>query len=82
MKAINKRHQSMVNRAVKWIEKYNKANEQRDIALELMRSSMTKNAPIWRKYNRLCERAFDKYLECLYELPRREVAQIEKADLY
>ena len=34
MIAINKRHQSMVNRAVKWIEKYNKANEQRDIAIE------------------------------------------------
>ena len=82
MKAINKRHQSLVNRAVKWIEKYNKANDQREIASGINEKQYDDECSIWRKYNRQCEKAFDKYLDCLYELPRREVAQIEKADLY
>ncbi len=76
MKAINKRNQAMVNRAVKWLEKHNEANDQRDIA------DGNGDEKAYRKYDRLCEKTWDKYEECISELPKREVNQIEKSELY
>lgn len=76
MKAINKKHQAMVNRAVKWLEKYNEANNQRDIA------DGNGDEKLYRKYDRMCEKTWDKYTECTSELPKREVEQIEKSELY
>lgn len=76
MRAINKRNQALVNRAVKWLEKYNEANDQRDIADGLG------DEKLYRKYDRVCERTWDKYEECISELPKREVNQIEKSELY
>ena len=76
MKAINKKHQAMVNRAVKWLEKYNEANDQRDLA------DGDGDEKMYRKYDRLCEKAWDKYEECTSELPKREVEQILKSELW
>lgn len=76
MKAINKKHQAMVNRAVKWLEKYNEANKQRDIA------DGNGDEKLYRKYDRMCEKTWEKYQECTSELPKREVEQIEKSELY
>lgn len=76
MKAINKKHQAIVNRAVKWLEKYNEANNQRDIA------DGNGDEKLYRKYDRMCEKTWDKYEECTSELPKREVEQIEKSELY
>ena len=76
MKAINKRNQALVNRAVKWLEKHNEANDQRDIA------DGNGDDKAYRKYDKLCEKTWDKYEECISELPKREVNQIEKSELY
>lgn len=76
MRAINKRNQALVNRAVKWLEKYNEANDQRDIA------DGNGDDKAYRKYDKLCEKTWDKYEECISELPNREVNQIEKSELY
>ena len=70
--AITKKHQTMVNRACQWLIKYNEANDQRDLA------DNNGDEKMYRKYDRLCEKAWDKYLECTSELPKREVNQIEK----
>jgi hypothetical protein len=66
----------MVNRAVYWLEKYNKANDQRDLA------DNNGDEKMYRKYDRLCEKAWEKYEDYTSELPSREVAQIEKSELY
>jgi len=76
MKAINKKHQAMVNRAVKWLEKYNEANNLRDMA------DGTGDEKLYRKYDRMCDKTWEKYEECTSELPKREVEQIEKSELY
>jgi len=76
MKAINKKNQALVNRAVKWLEKHNEANDQRDIA------DGNGDDKAYRKYDKLCEKTWDKYEECISELPKREVNQIEKSELY
>jgi len=76
MKAINKKHQAMVNRAVKWLDKYNEANNQRDVA------DGNGDEKLYRRYDRMCEKYFDKYEECTSELPKREVEQIEKSEIY
>jgi|11_taG_2_1085331.scaffolds.fasta_scaffold01318_17 hypothetical protein len=82
VKAINQIHQSKVNRAIRWIEKYNKANNQRDIASDNNEKDHDEDCVIWRKHNRECEKAFDKYEDCISELPSREVKNIEKSELY
>ena len=74
VKAINQRHQSMVNRSIAWLEKY-KANSQKVLATE-------EDCANWRKYDRLCEKTWDKYLECISELPSREIKNIESSEFY
>jgi hypothetical protein len=70
--AINKKHQSKVNKASKWILKYNALNDLRDKA--------DNNGEILevRRLSRKCAGAFDSYLEIVNELPLREKAQIDK----
>jgi hypothetical protein len=70
--AINKKHQSKVNKASKWILKYNALNDLRDKA--------DNNGDILqvRRLNRKCAGAFDSYLDIVNELPLREKAQIDK----
>jgi len=74
--AINKKHQSKVNRACAWLIKYNSFNNQRDIA------DGNGDDKMYRKYDRLCANSFDKYLWILDELPKREKANIEKSEIY
>jgi hypothetical protein len=66
----------MVNRAVYWLEKYNFANDRRNDA------DNNGDEKMYRKYDRLCEKAWEKYEDYTSELPSREVAQIEKSELY
>tara|TARA_R110000803_G_scaffold191759_1_gene254458 strand:- start:2202 stop:2465 length:264 start_codon:yes stop_codon:yes gene_type:complete len=82
VKAINQRHQSMVNRSISWLEKYDKANSQRDLASDSNEKDFDDDCANWRKYDRLCEKTWDKYLECLSELPSREVKNIESSKFY
>lgn len=76
IKAINKLHQSKVNKAVEWIIKYNSLNDLRNLAYDM------DDEKIVRQYDRKCENAFDKYLTIVYELPKRERYQIEKSKYY
>lgn len=76
MKALNKKHQSTVNKAISWLTKHNLANNQRDEA------EGNGDEKMYNKYNRICESTFDKYLDYTSELPLRELKQIEKSELY
>jgi hypothetical protein len=70
--AINKKNQSLVNKASKWLIKYNVANELRDVADD------NGDDKDFRKYDNVCEKAFGNYLETIAQLPKREVANINK----
>ena len=76
IKAITKKNQVTVNRAINWLIKYNTSNDLRDLAYNEY------DTKAYRKYDRVCEKAFDKYLEYMEELPKREQKQIEKSELY
>lgn len=74
--AINKAHQSRVNKAVKVLIKYNDLNNLRAIA--------DNNGDVreYKKLEKQCENVFNKYLDVVYELPKREMERIEKSELY
>jgi len=80
--ALNSKHQSIINKAVSWLEKYNSANDQRDLASNNNEKDYDEDCKTWRKYDRLCEKTWDKYLEYTSELPKREIQQIEKSELF
>jgi hypothetical protein len=70
--AINKKHQALVTRASKWLAKYNEAND--------LRNNADDNGDdfAYVKADKLCEKTYNNYLEIASELPKREVANIEK----
>ena len=70
--AINKVHQSRINKAVKTLIKYNELNDLRNIADD------NGEEKIYKKLDRQCLNTFDKYLDIVSELPKREKARIEK----
>jgi hypothetical protein len=74
--AINKSHQTKVNRAIYWLKKYNELNTQRDTASDYDESAL------YKKLDRQCAASFDKYLDIVCELPKRERERIEKSELY
>lgn len=73
--AINKKHQSKVNRAVKNLIRYNALNDLRNIADD------NGEEKLYKKLDRQCLNIFDKYLDIVSELPSREKIKIEK-ELY
>lgn len=75
--AISSKNQSLVNRACQWLIKHNVANDQRDLISNNLECEEYESKE-WRQINKKCEVTFDKYLDCTSELPKREVAQIEK----
>lgn len=70
--AINKKYQSIVNRAVKAHIKYDYLNDCRSIYDDYDEEKL------YNQFDRKCEKAYDKYCELLEELPSREVKNIEK----
>ena len=52
------------------------------VKVELSEKEYDEDCKEWRKYDRRCESLFDKYLECIGELPGREAKQIEDSELY
>jgi hypothetical protein len=74
--AINKAHQPKVNKAIKWLVKYNEQNTLRDQADD------NGDERLYRQLDRKCADSFDKYLELVNELPKRERLRIEKSPLY
>ena len=76
MIAINKLHQGKVNKAVAWLEKYNALNTLRDIA------DGDGNDKEFRKLDRKCEAAYDRFLDYMDEMPNREQRAIYSSKLY
>jgi hypothetical protein len=76
IQAISKKNQKQVNRALGWLEKYNEANELRDIA------DGNGDEKEYKRLDILCARLFDMYLTIVDELPKREKANIEKLIYY
>jgi hypothetical protein len=74
--SINKKHQSKVNRAINWLVKHNEANTLRDHA------DGDGDEKAIKKYDRICELTFDKYLDIVSELPKGEVKRIESSKYY
>ena len=70
--AITKKNQSLVNRATKWMSKYNELNNLRDAADD------EDNLKEFKKLDRQCAAAYDRYLDVCFQLPKREITQIEK----
>ncbi len=70
--ALNKKHQKQVNKAYKYLAKYDQNNTLRDHA------EGDEDEKAFKKYDRICIDAFDKYLDALAELPKREADRIEK----
>ncbi len=70
--ALNKKNQKMVSKAYKFLAKYDQNNTLRDMAED------QDDQKAYKKYDRICVDSFDKYLEALAELPKREADRIEK----
>jgi hypothetical protein len=70
--AINPKNQSLVNKAVKYLQKYYELNDLRNVADDNGAEKELK------KYNRMCEDVFDKYLDALAELPKGQQQIIDK----
>lgn len=76
LKAINPKHQKAVSKAVKALTTYNTYNTLRD------KADGEGDDKAFRKYDRMCESSFDKYLKIVTELPKREKDAIEKSEIY
>ena len=70
--AITKKNQTLVNRATKVLVKYNELNNLRDIA------DGDENLREFKKLDRKCAATFDRYEDVCFQLPKREINQIEK----
>lgn len=82
MEALNKKHQTNVNRAVNWLRKYNATNILRDEAEGNSEHADAYDDKEYRKIDRLCQKQFDSFLEYMDELPKREQDRIYKSELY
>jgi hypothetical protein len=74
--AVNTKNQKAVNKAVKMLIAYNSLNDLRD------KADNEGNEKEYRKLDRKCEIAFDKYQEAVWCLPKREISKIENSTLY
>ena len=72
----NKANLKHVKSAVNWLIKYNDADRLRNIA------DVDGDDRAYNKYDRQCEKTFDKYLEYCEELPKYQIKLIEKSILY
>lgn len=72
MKAKIIRNQKLVNKVLKYNNLYDVNNDARDLAYD------NDDDKLVRKYNRLCEKYFELYLEFYNELPKYEQKNIDK----
>lgn len=70
--AKSKKNQAQVNKAVKFLMRYNENNALRDEADGLG------DEKLYAKYDKICEVSYDNYLDAISELPKTEIAAIEK----
>jgi len=74
--AINKANQVQVNKVVRSLISYNKYNDLRDIAYD------NDDEKEVAKYNRICEKKFNDFLENMYYLPSNQQQAIYNSELY
>ena len=72
MIAITKKNQTLVNKAVKWLLAYNELNDLRNLADD------SDNLREFKKLDKKCALAFDRYEDICFQLPKREIKEIEK----
>jgi hypothetical protein len=72
MIAINPKNQTIVNRCLKALDRYNELNDKRNAADD--NGDMRE----YRKLDRQCEDAFDRYLTFLWSLPKNQQNEINK----
>ncbi len=72
MIAINPKNQTIVNRCLKALDRYNELNDKRNDADD--NGDMRE----YRKLDKKCEDAFDRYLTFLWALPKNQQIQINK----
>jgi hypothetical protein len=70
--SLNAKNQKAVNKAVKYLDKYNSTSSARDRAYD---NDEEKEGI---KLDRKCENLFDQYLTACDELPKRERENLEK----
>ena len=70
IKAINPKNQSLVNKAVKYLMRYDVLNDLRDN--EENESEVGCMSAKWSKLNRQCEDVFDKHLDAMAMLPKNQ----------
>jgi len=75
--SITPKNQSLVNKAVNWLNKYDAYNAQRDLISDSLEGDES-DSKEWRQINKKCEVSFDKYLDYLCDLPKREQDNIEE----
>jgi len=76
MIAINKKNQSRVNKAIKSLTLHNKYNDLRDQA------DADDNMKDHKKYDRLCEKTYNDFLDHMWWLPKNQQQAIYKSELY
>lgn len=76
MQAINPKNQKQLNKALKYLQAHN--------AADLLRNEAEGNDDLkaFRKYDRLCESTFEKYLEAIEYLPKNQIEAIQKSVFY
>ena len=72
MIAINPKNQTIVNRCLKALDRFNELNDKRNDAYNHGDERLVS------KLDRQCEEVFDRYLNYLYELPKNQQIQINK----
>lgn len=82
MKAINPKNQKNLNKALSWLIKHNKYNDERTLLEDSSELEYVEDSTAWKRINKKCEDSFDKYLEYCDELPKGQVKLIEKSELY
>ena len=76
MESKTVKNKVIFNKVLKALDNYNMLNYLRDMAHN------EGDDKEYKKLDKICLNAFDKYLELLEQLPKYEQVRIEKSDLY
>ena len=79
LKPINNRWFNAANKANALYEYYNRL---RDMAYDMAYDAIGEESKEYRKYDKLCQKYFDKYLEACDELPKYEIKRLENSNIY
>ena len=78
MKAINPKNQANVNKAISWLTKYNALETRR----ALIGDNLGEETTEYKKADRKCINAWNKFDDYMSELPKNQQKLIYKSELY